>query len=248
MSANKAPFIPAGTAGGDTRGLPALCASSRACAPPPRPGKGRRFSSFYTLLGFSPFYLLRVTSWPSLPPSPSPHPQGRWLRWVSPGSRGPLSPPYSLVQVSRSPSCGRKHPVSIPRGHPAGHSSSWQRNQGGFGVSGPPQGGQDLCPQCPAHGDHALPRLCTMQPRVHPVGAGGGAPEGLGAPASLPRGWVSPPHFAQLCAVQDPHAGCCCTPPTCSSHCRPPQRPPAPALQLGTPQDPLQLCGDPPQP
>lgn len=73
MSANKAPFIPAGTAGGDTRGLPALCASSCACAPWPRPGKGRRFSSFYTLLGFFSF-LFAPSRILHLPPSTTPFP------------------------------------------------------------------------------------------------------------------------------------------------------------------------------
>lgn len=182
MSANKAPFIPTGTAGGDTRGLPALCASSCACAPWPRLGKGRRFSSFYTLLGFSPFCLLQVTPCTSLPLSPASHPRGQWLCWVSPGSPVPLPPPYSLVQVSTSPSCGRKH--HVPHGHPAGHSSSWQRTRGVSGPEDPPgwagasvpKEWQGLRPQCPAHGDHTLPRLCTMQPRAQPMGAGGWRP------------------------------------------------------------------------
>lgn len=50
MSTNKGPFIPAGTAGRDTRAASALCLIL--CT---RLGNGQRFSSFYILPGFSPF-------------------------------------------------------------------------------------------------------------------------------------------------------------------------------------------------
>lgn len=234
----------------------ALCLLPR-LRPAAPAGKGPEI--FLLLHPFGVFSFLLAPSYVlALPPSVTPSPPP----WTV-ASLGVTGVPWATVTPIQ-PCPGFQITIlreKASRLHPSRTSSRTQQlvaeEPGGFwglrtppGWAGPsvPKERQDLCPQCPAHGDHALPRLCTTQPRVHPVGAVGGAPEGLGAPTSLPRGWVSPPDFAQLCAVQDPHAGCCCTPPTCSSHCRPPQRPPAPALQLGTPQDPLQLCGDPPQP
>lgn len=52
MSTNKGPFIPAGTAGRDTRAASALCLIL--CT---QLGKGQKFSFFYILSGFSPFSL-----------------------------------------------------------------------------------------------------------------------------------------------------------------------------------------------
>ena len=134
MSANKAPFIAAGTAAGDTRGLPALCASACACAPWPRPGKGRRFSSFYPLLGFSPFRLLRVTSCPSLPPSPPSHLRGRWLRWAALGSPGPLPPPIQPCPGFRVTVLREKASCPCPSRTSSRTRQLAAEDQGGFGV------------------------------------------------------------------------------------------------------------------
>lgn len=190
-------------------------------------GKGPEIFLLLPPFGFFSFPLAPSYVLP-LPPSVTPFPpQGTVASLGGTGVPWATATPHTAL--SRFP-CHRpagESIVSLSLEDIQQDTAAGGRGPGGFWGLRTPWGGQE--PPSPRSGRAFVPRAqphgTTLCPSSAPPSLGhspwvlGGT---RGAWGCLPRGGCHP-LFGRLCEVQEPHTGCCCTHPTCSSHRHPPQ-------------------------